>query len=98
MNLLVPIDELANAFLDPHARLEAEHASRMGQIGIRQPDITGLIGVALDARLPTERLGDERDQAVKANALPTTEIDRLDGTGRRPARPLQRGQNAVQAV
>src|SRR5690349_24585068 len=98
MNLLVPRDELADAFLDSHPRLEAEHARGVGQVGIRQSDVARLIGMALDVRFPTERLGDEGDQPVETNAITTTEVDRLDGTGCRPAGPLQRGQDAVQAV
>src|SRR3989442_15697585 len=98
MNLLVPVNELADTFLDPDARLEAQHASGMHQIGIRQSHVARLIGVTLDARFLTQSLGDERDQAVETHAFAAAQIDRLDRAGRRASGPFERGENAVQAV
>jgi hypothetical protein len=66
MNLLVPVNEFADAFVNTNARLEAQHASSMDQIGIRQPYVSRLIGIPLDARFLTQPLGDERDQPVEA--------------------------------
>src|SRR5882672_6300578 len=98
MDLLIPVNELADAVLDTDSRLEPEHASGMNQIGIRQPDITRLIGMALDARLLTQRLGDEGDQAVESHAFTAAQIDRLDRAGSCTGGPVERGEDAVQAV
>ena len=70
----------------------------MREIGVRQPHVPRLIGVALDRRLLPQCPGDERDQAVQPHARPAAQIHRLDGAGRRPRRPVQGGQNAVQGV
>src|SRR6266705_1303443 len=98
MHLLVPVDELANPFLDSDARLEAQHATRVRQIGVRQPHVAGLIGKALDACFSIQRRRDQRDQPVEAHALASAEVHRLDRPGGRAGRPVQRRQDAVQAV
>src|SRR5438034_1922748 len=98
MNLLVPVYELADAFRDADARLEAQHASGVGQIGIGQPHVARLIGLALDARFLAERRGDERNQAVEAHAVAAAQIDCLDRAGSRTSGPLERGEDTVHAV
>jgi len=65
MNLLVPIDELADAFLYPDARPEPEDTARVREIGIGQPDVPRLIGMPLDASLPTQRRRDQGDEAIE---------------------------------
>src|SRR5438876_359465 len=91
MDLLIPVDEFADPFLDPDARLETQHASGVRQVGIREPHVTWLIGVALDVRFPTQRLGDQRDQPVETHALAAAQVDRLD-------RPLRRAASNSRAV
>ena len=70
----------------------------MDQIGIRQPHVSRLIGMTLDARFLTQRCGDERDQTVEAHACAATQIDRLHRTGSSTGGPVERGEDAVQAV
>src|ERR1041384_2146246 len=70
MNLLVPVDELADALLDADTRPKPQHAPRAREIGIRQPHVPWLIGVALDPRLLAQRRGNERDQAIQPPASP----------------------------
>src|SRR5438552_18232493 len=77
MDLLIPVDEFADPFLDPDARLETQHASGVRQVGIREPYVTWLIGVALDARFPTQRLCDQRDHPVGTHARAVGQVPRL---------------------
>src|ERR1051326_4774252 len=70
MNLLVPVDELADALLDADTRPKPQHAPRAREIGIRQPHVPWLIGVALDPRLLAQRRGNERDQAIQPHPRP----------------------------
>src|SRR5437870_9813470 len=98
MDLLVPVNEFADAFVNTNARLEAQYASGMDQIGIRQPHVSRLIGIPLDARFLTQRLGDERDQAVEAYALAAAQIRRFDRAGSGSDGPIERGEDAVQTV
>src|SRR5438876_2480335 len=98
MNLLVPVNELADPFLDADARLEAQHPAGMDQIGIRQSHVARLIGVAFDDGVLAQGLSNQRDQPIQAHPLAAAKIDRLDRTGRSAGRPLQGGKDAVQAV
>src|SRR5204862_3119157 len=98
MKLLVPGDELADAFLDTDLRLEPEHAAGVHQIGIGQPDVSGLVRMALDARFLAQCGADQRDQAIQADSLAAAKIHRLHGPGRGSAGPREGGKDAVQAV
>src|SRR3989442_12880813 len=98
MDLLVPVNEFADAFVNTNARLEAQYASGMDQIGIRQPHVSRLIGIPLDARFLTQRLGYERDQAVEAYALAAAQIRRFDLAGSCSGGPFQRGEETVLTV
>jgi hypothetical protein len=94
MNLLVPRDELADPFLDAHARLESQYPPGMHQVGIGQSHVSRLVGMMLDLRLLPQRVTDQRDEAIETDALAATEVtvSTVPGLPRRstPAQPGRR--------
>src|SRR5437667_10926834 len=83
MHHLVPADEMPNAFLDPDRGSVPQLALGAAQVRRGEPNVAGLVPVALDPHLAPQRPPDQLDQSVEPHAGPATNIDRL-GEPRRP--------------
>ena len=70
----------------------------MREIGIGQPNIAGLIRMAFDARLASQRRLDHGDQAIEPDPGAAAQVHRLHGPRSGAPGPLQPGENAVQRV
>src|SRR5712692_18311 len=101
MNLPVPGDEPPDPFLDPYLGTIAELALGAGEIRRGQRHVPGLIGPALDDRLPSDSRADQRDQPFEPYLPAPAHVEnapRLAAVFAGARGPLQRRPDSVHGI